>query len=247
MRAIAIILSWTCFALAPLAAETVYRCVGLDGKVSFQQRKCEAAGEAVDVSPANRQVKVPERPDEFVRVPSAKGRETSKAAAEKSLDVEATPSIDVLQFARGRLDGFPKLGHRLTVGMPPAAVIEAWGRPHEVVSHGPTTLFFHYCDLRTALFWKGRLASWSALFEDSQRGTALFSYGESWKAASTKWGYQRNHRAFMFSGGARGEIQEWSPQRWIVTNAEGGIVSWCDAADHRPPTPPPTVSTPWER
>jgi len=163
MRALAIILSWTCFTIAPLAAETIYRCVALDGKVSFQQRKCEGAGEVVDVSPANRQVSDPDRADAYVRVPLAKGRETLKPATEKPLDVDASPPSDVLRLARGNLDGFPKLGHKLMAGMPPAAVIEAWGRPHEI-SHGPDALVFHYCDLRTALFWKGRLESWSASF-----------------------------------------------------------------------------------
>ena len=105
-------------------------------------------------------------------------------------------------------------------------------------------MFFDYCDGRIALFMKGEVASWSALFPESKARIRLFNYGDPWTRAPLKWGYERDRKTFLNCGSDRGDVQTWAPSRWIVTDSQGNIVTWCDAAYSS--MPPPTHKTAWE-
>ena len=224
-------------------AQSMYKCTTPTGVV-YQQAPCMGTGKRIVVEPASGPASGTDRPvvEDTPRTqpPVAPTPATSEAPVKS--DLPATPPPE----ARGRLDGWPKSDDGLAVGMSPNAVIRAWGRPHEIVQSGSDGMFFHYCDMRTALIWKGQLASWSALFDDSKRGAHSYVYGQPWREAAQKWGVDRERKAFMYAGGERGDVQTWSQGKWIVTDQQGNIVSWCDAADHRGSTPPPTHRTAWE-
>jgi hypothetical protein len=234
-------LLWT--SLAP--AQSMYRCVGADNRVTYQQRPCAGTGASIDVRPAS---------GTTVEASQSEGTGKSAAAPPKVAPLPptstATPLPDLPDVpppqARGRLDGWPKSGEGLVKGMQPGAVIQRWGRPHQVEIVGEHGLFFDYCDSRIAFFWRGALSSWAAIFPDSKAGAYLYSYGQPWAIASQKWGFEREQKAYSNSVSDRGNVQTWAKSRWIVTDAQGNIVSWCDAAPPGSAMAPPTRRTPWE-
>jgi hypothetical protein len=97
-----------------------------------------------------------------------------------------------------------------------------------------------------ALVIDGRLQAWDAPFPDSKRGATLFTYGEPWTHAAARWGFDRKNVPYSGPHVGRGEIQRWTPLRWIVTDSHGGIVGWCDAAEHRSAVAPPAFNPPWD-
>jgi hypothetical protein len=238
-----------CFALSSwfaivASAQSIYRCTDAGGRVVYQSKRCDAqgGGRRVDETNAATSGSV-DTPPATVAVPAPiPSKPTEKPAPATTADLPATPPAG----ARGRLDGYPKEGHGLKEGMPPSQVVKIWGRPHEVDVFNARATFFHYCDWRTAMFYDGKLASWSAHFPDSKRGVSLFRYSETWIGAPQTWGMERRRTNYMHGVNDRGEVQFWSGQRWIVTDTHGNIVSWCDADVTRPDTAPPTRKTPWE-
>jgi hypothetical protein len=231
---------------SPATADTLNKCLDGSGHVSYQQRPCDG-GTGVQVTtksaspqPVDTQtvsVPVPLPAQTPPRAPAAAGAVDQSRPA-----LPATPPAE----ARGRLNGYPAAGYGLSVGMTGNDVIKRWGRPHEINVVNGDAVFFHYCDLRVAFIFRGELVSWSALFPDGEKGAALYNYGEPWTDAVQKWGAKRDRRAFMSNSGDTGDVEKWAPNRWVVTDAQGYIVSWCDAANYRPPVTPPQNITAWE-
>jgi hypothetical protein len=228
---------------ADAGAQAIVRCTDSNGRVVYQSKPCDGqgGGRPVDVTNATSSGKV-DPPAEPVPVPVPAAKAATKANAPATTGLPATPPA----IARGRLDGYPKEGFGLREGMLPAQVVRVWGRPHEVTVFSARATFFDYCDWRVAMFWDGKLASWSALFADSKRGVSLFRYAEPWIGGPQTWGVERRRYTYMHDVNDRGDVQFWSGQRWIVTDTHGNIVSWCDADVSRPDTAPPTRRTPWE-
>lgn len=235
----------------PASADTLYKCVDGSGHVAYQQRPCDGGSGAqintkssTPPSTSGQTVPIPRVPQSSV--PSATSATSPTPAPPASTEQSAiklppTPPAE----ARGHLDGWPASGDGLIVGMSGKAVVKSWGRPHDINVVNRDSVFFHYCDLRTAYIYKGELVSWSALFPDSKKGAALYRYGDPWIRAAQKWGYQRERNSFNNSATDRGDVQRWSPTKWVVTDAQGNIVSWCDTTDY-PPVIPPLNKTEWE-
>lgn len=213
------------------AEAQVFRCADAAGTVTYQQRPCEGKGSAVDVRPANAQERAP-----IQQIPPVPAEASVAATARAGATAEErTPAQD-----------YQKPGLRLRVGMSERQVIESWGLPTDLHDYGGGWYFLWWCDMRMALMVDGRLRSWDAPFEDSVRGANLFSYGEPWIRASQRWGYERKVEAYSGPRLGRGEVQKWTPLRWVVTDSHGRLVSWCDAAEHRSPEPPPAFNPPWD-
>ncbi len=230
-------------------ADTLYKCVDGNGRVAYQQRPCDS-GAGTQITTKSASPRPADTQSVSVPIPTAAGT-SAVAPAAPAVPAVAAPSKPALPAtppaeARGRLDGYPASGYGLAVGMSGNDVIRRWGRPHEINVIEPDSVFFHYCDLRTAFIYKGELVSWSARFPDSESGATLYKFGEPWIRAVQKWGYERAHKSYSNSGSDRGDIEQWTPNRWVVTDAQGNIVSWCDAADYRSPVTPPQKRTAWE-
>ena len=215
------------FAASGVHAE-VFRCVDVNGKVSYQQRPCEGVGTKVDVHPANEQLPTAGKPTQ----PSP-----SKAA-------DAAP-IPVPETTQDRWSAYREPGLRLSLGMSVRQVVEAWGLPTDIREDRNYT-FMHWCDMRMVLLVDGQARAWDAPFRDSKKGAQLYSYGEPWTHASQRWGADRKTVAYQGPLLGRGETQKWTDLRWVVTDSHGSIVGWCDAAEHRSPVRPPAFNPPWD-
>ncbi len=229
----------------PAFADTLYKCTDGSGHVAYQQRPCDGGG---GVQVTTKSVSPQSADTQTVSVPVPLAARTPPAAPTTGVADQSRPALPATPpaEARGRLDGYPATGYGLSVGMSGNDVIQRWGRPHEINVVSEDAVFFHYCDLRVAFIFRGELVSWSAMFPDSEKGAGLYSYGEPWTDAVQKWGAKRDRRAFMSAAGDTGDVEKWTPNRWIVTDAQGNIVSWCDAANYRPPVTPPQKITEWE-
>ena len=112
------------------SAQTMYKCVGADGKVSYQQTPCAGAGKKIEVDPAqssgvqlNSSPAVSSGTDgESVTVPS---RTTPSAIPPRPQAAPLPASLP--PRAAGRLDGWPKSGHGLVEGMGFRDVIQQVG------------------------------------------------------------------------------------------------------------------------
>src|SRR5262245_60816774 len=97
-------------------AQALYKCVGPDGRVAYQQTPCAGPGSKLDVT-------VPSGYEGGGASPAGSG--TSQPAPVKSKDEASAPSAVTLPLpnpplrARGRLNGWPKSGDRLVEGMSP--------------------------------------------------------------------------------------------------------------------------------
>ena len=240
---LAVVCTCTLLVLAPTPmAQSLYKCVGAGGRVAYQQNPCPGAGTKLEVSVPSGMgtapAATPGPASANSPVATDKPKDTVPAAAESSL-----PSRPPVQ-ARGRLDGWPKSGDGLSEGMSPRDVIGQWGRPHQGDVVDRRGLFFDYCDFRVAFFFDGKLASWVALFPETKAGAHLFIYGEPWKAGPLKWGVERERVGFTNAVSDHGDVQTWAKGRWIVTDSQGNIVSWCDSSGSS--MSPPTRRTAWE-
>ena len=240
--AVTCLLGCSTLALATLAfAQSMYKCTGADGRISYQQTPCAGTGKALDVTiPSGYQ-------GGAAQGNAVPGAATASSGSANSADTGApagVPPVDPPLQARGRLNGWPKSGDGLVEGMAPRDVIRRWGRPHKVDIVEERGLFFDYCDARAAFFFDGKLTSWSALFPESKAGSSLFVYGEPWKVASLRWGIERDRRSFSNSASDRGDVQTWGKGKWIVTDAAGNITAWCESRGSS--SMPPTLKTAWE-
>src|SRR5690348_7387363 len=111
------------------SAQSLFKCVGSDGHVSYQQRPCVGSGKAIDATPANEEVKP--ATSVAVPVPKASRSPTSSGVASANSVTTDVPGGPPPQ-AKGRLDGWPHSGDGLVQGMSPSAVIKSWGRPHSI-------------------------------------------------------------------------------------------------------------------
>lgn len=211
------------------ALAQTYKCTDPTGRVTYQQRPCDGTGTALDVRPANAQVREP-APAVLANPP----------APSRPVPGEAEPRTDPL-------DPYRLPGLRLSLGMNVQQVVSMWGLPTEMSTDRGYTIM-HWCDARIALLVKGVLRAWDAPFADSRKGATLYSYGEPWIRASQRWGSDPNQlKIEPYSGPllGRGEVRKWTPLRWIVTDQQGNISGWCDAAEHRPPVRPPAFNVPF--
>lgn len=229
----------------PAAAQSMYKCVGADNRITYQQKPCVGAGTSVDVTPATGTGGTTSQPETSPNAEKAAPK-TSSPEVQPVAGPPATIPESALSRAKGRLDGRPKSGGGLTEHMSASAVIRQWGRPHQIDVVDRDLMFFDYCDYRLAAFWKGKLALWVLPFPESKAGAALYRYGEPWTSAPQKWGIDRERKTYMNSGVDRGDVQKWNAGRWIVTDTNGNIVSWCDTPTPQLSTPPPTSKSAWE-
>lgn len=227
------------------AAQSMYKCVGPDNRVTYQQKPCGGAGTSIDVRPAAGMGAQANEPDPSTNAAAAVPKTQNPEAASVSVPLPSIPDT-ALSRARGRLDGRPKSGGGLVEHMPASSVIRQWGRPHQIDVVDGNVVFFDYCDYRLAAFWKGKLALWVLPFPESNAGAFLFRYGEPWTSAPKRWGIDRDRKTYMNSASDRGDVQKWNSGRWIVTDANGNIVSWCDTPTPQQSTPPPTRKSVWE-
>jgi hypothetical protein len=144
-----------------------------------------------------------------------------------------------------RLAAYQQAEFGLSRGMGIKEVTETWGLPTDMRTDRNYT-FMHWCDMRVALLIDGVLEGWDAPFADSKAGARLYKYGEPWTVASMRWGVDRKIEGYSGPLLGRGEIQRWTPLRWVVLDSHGHIVSWCDAAQHRAPVTPPAFNPPWD-
>lgn len=221
------------------AAGALYLCSD-NGTKTYQDKPCAGTGKVIDATPANGTIGRQSDPGASLNGASTDAKELSRPATQRSV-------AD---------DGIARYG--LTRGMSVRAVMERWGFPGQLprIVREPSgtrvAAFYHWCDLRIAMFIDGALAEWDAPLNDSKRGVTLFRYGEPWIRASQRWGYQpRKVESFSGPEVGRGEVHHWDDAegkwtRWVMTDSHGAIVGWCERTNGRTVDPPTPFNPPWD-